>query len=121
MKRSFVVAASLLLASAPAMAFDGRVVKKDGGQPVADAEVAVLGRAGSVRTDADGRFRWTPDPQPPFEVLVVLPGGRYAKPIRVDTLTGGMVTLEIASALEESVMVVAGSAPSVDAAPASGV
>src|SRR5688572_19392338 len=115
------IALLAFVAAAEASAFEGRVVKKEGGLPVADAEVAVLGRAGSVRTDADGRFRWTPDPQPPFEVLVVLPGGGYAKPIRVDTLTGGMVTLEIASALEESVMVVAGSAPSVDAAPASGV
>ena len=24
---------------------------------------------------------WTPTPKPPFEVLVVLPGGRYLKPI----------------------------------------
>lgn len=115
-------AAVLVLATAAsAAAFEGRVVKKEGGLPVADAEIAVLGRPGSTRTDADGRFRWTPDPPPPFEVLVVLPGGGYAKPIRVDTLSGGIVVLEVASALEESVMVVAGSAPSIEAAPASGV
>ncbi len=96
-------------------------MRKDGGTPVADAEVAILGRAGSARTDAEGRFRWTPDPKPPFEVLVVLPGGGYVKPILVETLPEGTLTLELSPTLEESVMVVAGSAPSVEAAPASGV
>src|SRR5687768_1952719 len=112
---------ALSLFSVPAAAFEGRVVAKQGGTPVADAEVAILGRAGSVRTDGQGWFRWTPDPKPPFEVLVVLPGGRYAKPTLVKTLPEEGLTLEIAPTLEESVMVVAGSAPSVEAAPASGV
>src|SRR5688500_12219243 len=115
------MAAVFLATASSAAAFEGRVVKKEGGLPIADAEIAVLGRPGSARTDADGRFRWTPDPPTPFEVLVVLPGGGYARPILVETLSGGMVVLEVASALEESVMVVAGSAPSVEAAPASGV
>jgi hemoglobin/transferrin/lactoferrin receptor protein len=105
----------------PALALDGVVTSKDTGKPVPDAEVAILGRPGTARTDAQGRFRWTPDPRPPFEVLVVLPGGRYVKPILVSTLPEGPLTLEITPALEESVMVVAGSAPSVEAAPAAGV
>ena len=107
--------------AAAASAFDGRVVRKDTGRPVADAEVSVLGRAGSVRTDEEGRFRWTPDPRPPFEMLVVLPGRGYVKPILVESLRDGGVTLEVSPTVEESVMVVAGSAPSVEAAPASGV
>src|SRR5687768_3955250 len=109
--------AAILLSAGPLSALDGRIVTKDGGQPVADAEVAILGRAGSARTDADGRFRWTPDPQPPFEVLVILPGGGYVKPILVPEVAEPTLTLEIAPALEESVMVVAGSAPSIEAAP----
>jgi outer membrane receptor protein involved in Fe transport len=113
------VAACLL--ATPLRALDGRVVSKNDGRPVADAEVAILGRAGSARTDADGRFRWTPDPVPPFEVLVVLPGGGYVRPILVRALPAGGLTLEVAPALEESVMVVAGSAPSVESAPGSGV
>ena len=76
---------------------------------------------GSVRTDAEGRFRWTPDPRPPFEVLIVLPGGGYVKPILVEELTSSPLVLEVAPALAESVMVVAGAAPSVEAAPANGV
>jgi len=120
MNRSLPAALSLLVLVAPAMAFDGRVVRKDGGQPVADAEVAVLGRAGSVRTDADGRFRITPDPNPPFEILVVLPGGGYVRPSLVEVAPEDVLTLEVAPAVEESVLVV-GSAPSIESAPASGV
>jgi hemoglobin/transferrin/lactoferrin receptor protein len=112
--------ASSLLA-APVFALEGRVLSKDGGKPVPDAEVAILGRAGSTRTDVEGRFRWTPDPQPPFEILIVLPGRGYVKPILVKELSDAVLILEIAPTLEESVMVVAGSAPSVKAAPASGV
>ena len=77
-----------LLAAPPAPAFEGLLVTGEEKRPVADAEVAVLGRAGSVRTDAQGRFRWSPDPRPPFEVLVVLPGGGYVKPILVRELPG---------------------------------
>jgi len=85
--RATVLACAILIGgSAAALAFEGRVVKQDTGRPVADAEVAILGRAGSVRTDAEGRFRWTPDPKPPFEVLVVLPGGGYVKPMVVNAL-----------------------------------
>src|SRR5688572_32270380 len=121
-RRSILGSVSLLLVlAAPAKAFEGRVVKKDSGRPVADAEVAVLGRVGSVRTDAEGRFRWTPDPKPPFEVLVVLPGGGYVKPIVVTQIPEGGLVLEVTPALEESITVVAGSAPSVEAAPANGV
>ena len=50
------------------------------GLPVADAEVSVLGRPGHVLTDADGRFVLVPTPRPPFDVLVVLPGGRHSRP-----------------------------------------
>ena len=121
MTHALLLAAVALAVAAPAFAFEGRVVKKEGAEPVADAEVAILGRAGGVRTDADGRFRWSPDPRPPFEVLVVLPGGGYVKPILVESLPADTLVIEVAPALEEMVMVVAGSAPSIESAPASGV
>ena len=54
-------------------------------------------------------------------MLIVLPGGGYVKPILVEELTSVPLVLEVAPALSESVMVVAGAAPSVEAAPASGV
>ncbi len=109
------------LAGTPVLALEGRIVDKESGRAVADAEVAILGRVGSVRSDADGRFAWTPEPRPPFELLVVLPGGAYVKPILVRTVPAGLLLLEITPALEESVMVVAGSAPALEAAPANGV
>jgi len=109
------------LASASAFALEGRVVFKDNGAPVPDAEVSILGRPGIARTDAEGRFVWAPTPKPPFEVLVVLPGGRYLRPVPVSTLTEGRLTLEVSWQLEESLTVTAGSAPSVEGPPASGI
>jgi outer membrane receptor protein involved in Fe transport len=113
--------AAATVVAGPLAAFDGRVLSKVSGQAIADAEVSILGRAGSVRTDPEGRFRWVPDPQPPFEALVVLPGGGYVRPILVTALPEGTLVLEVTPALEESVMVVAGSAPSLDVTPAAGV
>jgi outer membrane receptor protein involved in Fe transport len=116
-----LLAACVHLCASAVQAAEGRIVTGSDGRPVADAEVAILGRTGTVRTDADGRFRWTPDPRPPFEVLIVLPGGGYVKPILVEELPEGVLVLRVTPALEESIMVVAGTAPSVEAAPANGV
>ncbi len=49
----------------------------------------MLGYPGVTTTDTDGRFTWTPDPVPPFEVLVVLAGGRVLKPVLIDKLESG--------------------------------
>ena len=59
------------------------------GAPIAGAEVSVLGLTGALRTDGDGRFLWLPDPVAPFEVLIVLPGGRYMKPFLVTSVPAG--------------------------------
>ena len=76
----------LCSATAPAFALEGRVVDKATGNPIAGAEVSILGRPGTAMTDADGRFVWQPDPTPPFEVLVVLRGERYTNPVLVESL-----------------------------------
>jgi outer membrane receptor protein involved in Fe transport len=112
---------ALLLGLAQAVsAFDGRVVAR-GGAPVAGAEVLVLGRPGGAITDAEGRFTLQPDPRPPFEVLVVLPGGRTAPPMRIDTLSATEeVVLEVDLAFEDAVTVTAGAAPRIESTPASG-
>ena len=104
-----------------ALALDGRVVDSRTGQPVARAEVTILGWPGVVFTDADGRFSWKPDPKPPFEVLVILPGERYMKPVLVEAVPEGQVlTIEVLPLLEETVTVAAGAAADVEATPASG-
>jgi outer membrane receptor protein involved in Fe transport len=104
-----------------ASALEGRVVDKFTGQPIAKAEVSILGRPGSTITDADGRFRWHPDPLPPFEVLVVLSGERYTKPVLVHALPAeGPLVVEVAPLIAESVTVTAGAAPDIQTTPGNG-
>ena len=91
------------------------------GTPIAGAEVSVLGLTGAQRTDTDGRFLWLPDPVPPFEVLIVLPGGQYMKPFLVTSVpVDGVVAINVRPIVEESVSVTAGAAPSIESPPANG-
>ena len=105
----------LLLSATAVLAFEGRIVDAQG-RPVAGAEVTILGRAGESRTNSDGRFTWTPDPPPPFEVLVVAPGGVYMKPVLVERLSDGFVELIVEPLVNEFVTV-SGSAGSIEAHP----
>ena len=95
-------------------AAEGRVTDKKTGAPVVGAEVTVVGLPGSVKTDKDGRFSIKPDPRPPFVVIVVLPGGRVAKPIEIKELSG-VLELTVESVVSEEVTVAAGVAPSIEA------
>ena len=105
-----------------AFALEGRLVDKRTGRPIAGAEVMIVGLEGSVKTDADGRFSWKPDPTPPFEVLVVLPGGKVTRPVFVKSVDAAAVlTINIEPAVNEEVTVTAGLAPSIDTAPAAGM
>lgn len=120
--RDLSLAAALVLASATAArAFEGRVVDERTGRAVAHAEVSILGLPGSVRTDADGRFSWRPNPAPPFDVLVILPDGAVAKPVRIDSVDwSATLVIRVSAAIDEEVLV-AGAAPSIDASPAAGM
>jgi hemoglobin/transferrin/lactoferrin receptor protein len=112
-------AAALFLLAGSAPAFEGRVLFLGSGGPVAGAEVTVLGSNVVQRTDAGGGFTWIPSPTPPFEILVVLPGGRYMKPVRVETIPdSGPVIIEVLPLAEESVTVTAGAAPTIESTPA---
>ncbi|MGH3117386.1 MAG: carboxypeptidase-like regulatory domain-containing protein, partial [Gaiellales bacterium] len=120
MARPALLLTLLLLAPAHAIALEGRVVDDRSGAPIANAEVSILGLTGVVRTDKEGRFVWTPDPVPPFEVLVVLPGGRVLKPVLIEWVDGSSpLEVRVAPLVEESVTV-SGSAPGIEATPASG-
>ena len=77
--RSVVALLFLILTGRAAAALEGRVVLRNGSTAVADAEVSIIGRPGSVRTDGAGKFTWTPTPTPPFDVLVMLPGGHFVQ------------------------------------------
>ncbi len=108
--------------AAAAEAFTGRVVGRQDGRPVSGAEVLIVGLTGSVKTDADGRFTWTPTPPTPFEVVVILPGGRVTRPTLVKSHDwSAVLTIEIEALLNEEVTVHAGLAPSIDAAAGAGM
>jgi outer membrane receptor protein involved in Fe transport len=109
---------TILVTASSAAAFEGRVVGADG-RPVVGAEVTILGRTGTVLTDSDGRFVWTPDPAPPFEILVIAPGGIYMKPVLIERLREGVLEVKVGSVLNE-VVTVSGSAASIETAPAAG-
>jgi outer membrane receptor protein involved in Fe transport len=119
-----LLAVATLLAAAPSAPppqLEGLVVDKNTREPVAGAEVTILGHPGERYTDASGRFTWQPAPPPPFEVLVILPGGRFMKPVLVDKLpASGPLEIGVEGLVNESVTVAAGAAPSIEATPASG-
>jgi outer membrane receptor protein involved in Fe transport len=111
-----VVCGMVLLWALPALALDGRVVNARTGKVMAGAEVTILGRPGAVYTDADGRFTIEPDPVPPFEVLVILPGERLTRPVLVESVPGdGPLIIQVAAIVNETITVTAGAAPDIAA------
>jgi outer membrane receptor protein involved in Fe transport len=118
--RLFLLA--LLLAAGlagPARGFEAVVYLPDG-RPAADAQVLLLGQTGAARTGPDGRFAWVPEPRPPFQVLIVLPGDVYTSPLLVESLPedGSPLALTVLLAAEETVTVEAGVTPHTEAPPA---
>ena len=99
----------LIVCASPALAWEARLVSAND-QPICGATVSILGRPGEAVTDADGRFRWQPDPAPPFEILVVLPDGTYMKPVTIERLGDGVADIVVYPLLSEAVTVT-GSAP----------
>ena len=116
--RTLVVLVFLLFTPVAASAFEGRIVTSEG-KPVEGGEVTILGHTGVARTDADGRFTWTPDPPPPFEILVIAPGGVYMKPVLVEHIAGSGIEITVTPLVSE-VVTVSGSAGSIETTPASG-
>ena len=114
--KTLIAMLGLVLFAGRAEALEGRVVDRLTGSIVVGAEVGIAGLPGTVRTDRHGKFVWAPDPPLPFTVIVILPNGRLAKPVRVTTISASTLEVPIDPAVTESV-VIAGSAPSIDAAP----
>ena len=117
-----VVAAVLALSSSAAAqsarAFTGRVIDSRTNAPVRGATVMINGFPGTARTDAEGHFRLEARPDPPFQVIVVLPTGQVARPVEIKSLDSDTTAVSVDPVTDESVTVV-GAAPSVTAAPAS--
>jgi outer membrane receptor protein involved in Fe transport len=96
---------------------DGRVIDTRTGAPIIGAEIVIVGQPGSVRSDNAGRFRWPVAPQMPIDVIVLLPDGRVARPIRLTVIDD---TKELTLTLDPIVtelVAVTGAAPTIDAAP----
>ena len=111
-----VLAFAFVGASAP---IDGRVVNIHSGVPIAGATVAVVGQRGLLTTDGAGRFRWSVAPPLPAEIVITLPGGHVARPVRLTELDPAMeLTLRVDTAAVHETLTVLGSAPSIDASPA---
>ncbi len=119
MRVRFALLLSLVLLPTAAFAFQGRVVDAQG-RPIANAEVYILGRPGEAITDAEGRFTWKPDPPPPFEILVIIPGGTYMRPILVERLDAEAELTVTVQPVVNELVTVSGSAPGIETTPAAG-
>jgi outer membrane receptor protein involved in Fe transport len=113
--RVFLCLAGLSVA-ATAYATEGRIIDERTGRPLPKVEVTILGRPGAVYTDNSGRFSWKPDLTPPFEVLVILPGERFTKPVLVEKIPAdGLLEIRISPLVDETVTVTGGTAPDIEA------
>ena len=88
-----------------------------GGGPVAGARVSVTGRAGSVTTDADGRFALDPPPPVPFQLVVLDERGAFLGTVLVEA--GGTTELRLPEATLEELTVRTDVAPTTLGPPAS--
>ncbi|HEY2434027.1 MAG TPA: TonB-dependent receptor [Vicinamibacterales bacterium] len=87
--------------------------------PVAGAQVLIVGYRGVERTDATGHFRWAAVPPPaPVTLIVILPDGHVARPIRVESWTTAGDLMLDAEAVVTDTVTVDGVAPTIDSAPA---
>lgn len=107
----------LVLLASPLFALEGTILLPDG-RPAAGAQVSVVGRARSARTDTAGAFRIEPDPAYPATLVVTGARGEVYPPIALDGKPAGPVALRLQPAFQESVTVVSGIAPNIDAPPA---
>ena len=116
LRASALLCLAILTIGTAAYATEGRVIDERTGKPMPKVEVTVLGRPGAVYTDGEGRFSWKPDLTPPFEVLVILPGERFTKPVLVEKVPAdGILEIRISPLVDETVTVTAGTAPDIEA------
>ena len=108
----------ILLLPAWAHAFDGRLLLADG-SPASGYRISLVGQTVSVTAGADGRFRILPTPALPFQLVASSPAGEVSPPFAVAGLPeAGALDLTIPAAFEDSVTVVSGVAPNIEAPPA---
>ena len=100
-------------------AFEGRLLLADG-SPASGYRISLVGQTVSVTAGPDGRFRILPTPSLPFRLVATSPAGEMSPPIEPAGLPeAGTLDLILPRAFEDSVTVVAGVAPNIEAPPAS--
>lgn len=116
--RRIVLLCLFLFSPALAGAFDGLLLHPDGSL-AAGYQVSVVGLPISVTTDAEGRFRISPDPRLPFRLVATGPYGEVSAPIEVTEIPGGApVVAMIPATFQDSVTVVSGVAAGLETPPA---
>src|SRR5688572_16414673 len=96
-----------LLTPIETSALTGVVLDSRTHAPIPNAEVTIAGQRGSVRTGIDGSFDWAIALVFPIVITVILPDGRVARPVRLETADGnGRVRVLVESVIAESVQVV---------------
>jgi len=106
-------------ASGTTPASQGRVVDGHSGEPIPGAAIAIVGERGSVTTDSSGRFQWRVRPPLPADIIITLPGGQVAAPVRLTEMDpAGEFTLRIDTTAVNESLTVLGAAPTIDAPPA---
>ncbi len=118
MRKFALIVALFALAPLGAWAVEGQLFRPDG-TPAAGYQVSVVGRPIAVTTDAEGRFRISPDPRPPYRLVATSPGGEVSSPMDVtEAPAEGALALTIPTSFQDSVTVAAGVAPSLETPPA---
>ncbi|MGH9398952.1 MAG: TonB-dependent receptor, partial [Thermoanaerobaculia bacterium] len=89
------------------------------GKPLPQVRVSVVGKAGSVATDGDGRFRLDPLPPRPFDLAVSDQRGTWLGVVRVEaSQASAPQALRLPATETAEVIVRAGLAPATPAPPA---
>lgn len=104
----------VLLLASPLFAFESRLLDP-AGNPIAGAQVSVVDQNGTARTDAEGRFTFTPDPRLPATLVIVGSRGEIFPPIYIQSFPA---ELRLEPAYRETITVTTGATPNIEGTPA---
>ena len=93
-----------------------------GGKPAAGSQISIAGLPGSTRADANGEFVIDERARVQFVLVVVGARGEIYPPIQIAELSSARtIEVRLEPTLRESVTVMSGVAPNIEAPPAAGV